>query len=588
MSRYYIIFAYICLINSSLVLTSCKYANKDTQSLNLRQLKALPLLDSLQNRFWYYYFISADSAELAVNSSLAILDTVKVPAYEIMAYIHLSELYQYRKPDINKASLSLCKAIDVFSKNPNRYYLNSFMLIDVGNQFYHYGIFDKAISLYKVAFQLSGEERNVYNGMALSYQNIALSFQEQCQYDSTYKYLRSAEKFISNPRDKMFAKNLNYLADLSLKMNFGDSARKQALESVSLLNEYREKYPEMNDNGQKNRLYTAWSEIKSDAHRVLSTYYYRADSIGLAKQQLDSAWFYAIGSGVLNQQATLLSDWVYHEKLVPNNDTLKRKAARAFELFSEVHDLKLQLAFTDSLVKLFTKRKLGMDAASYARIANHLGDSLKSVNSSVESTKKMVTMASVVAEQTIQKMLDREKMKSAEIVHKNKMLMVLIAVTILLAIGLYIIIKQDNKLKSAYKAMILQIQKLKSMPNDAKPIPGSTILKMDTEFEKLMGETHFFLNKGLTLSQLAARLHTNNTYLTNYLKQRHDTTFTDLVNRHRIDEACRLLCLPEYEKLSIDALPELCGFSSKSTFYMVFRKFTGTSPSEFLRARKNT
>ncbi|MEI6143865.1 MAG: hypothetical protein WCP85_31590, partial [Mariniphaga sp.] len=71
----------------------------------MRQLKALPLLDSLQNRFWYYYFLNADSAEFEVNSSFAILDTVKVPAYEIMAYIHLSELYQYRKPDINKASL---------------------------------------------------------------------------------------------------------------------------------------------------------------------------------------------------------------------------------------------------------------------------------------------------------------------------------------------------------------------------------------------------------------------------------------------------------------------------------------------------
>ncbi|MEI6143743.1 MAG: helix-turn-helix domain-containing protein, partial [Mariniphaga sp.] len=182
----------------------------------------------------------------------------------------------------------------------------------------------------------------------------------------------------------------------------------------------------------------------------------------------------------------------------------------------------------------------------------------------------------------------QEKIKLAEIGHKNKMLMILITVTILLAIVLYIIIKQDYKLKSAYKAILLQIQKLKSKPSDAKPIPGSTTLKMDAEFEKLMGETHFFLNKGLTLSQLAARLHTNNTYLTNYLKRRHDTTFTDLVNKHRIDEACRLLCLPEYEKLSIDALPQLCGFNAKSTFYTVFKKFTGMSPSEFLRARKNT
>jgi YesN/AraC family two-component response regulator len=463
------------------------------------------------------------------------------------------------------------------------------MLIDVGNQFFNYGIFDKAISLYKVAFQLAGEEK-MPHPMAVSLQNIALSFQQIGQYDSTFYYLKTAERFTTNHEDIIYAQNLNYLAYLSLRKEFGVTAEKYALESLTVLDKFRQIRLEVNGNGKKGRLYADWCEIKSDAHSVLSTYYYQKDRYNLAKQQLDMAWFYAIESGVLRHQATLLSDWVYHEKLVPNNDTLKLKAARAFELLSRVNDLKLQLAFTDSLVKLFTERKLGKDAVRYASIANHLGDSLKSVNASVETTRKMVTMASVAAEQTIQKMLVQEKMKSTEIGHKNKMLMFLLLVSILLAIVVYFVVKHDIKIQAAYRAMMLQIQvnlKLKSKPNDAKPIPGSTILKMDAEFEKLMGEPHYFLNKGLTLSQLAARLHTNNTYLTNYLKQRHDTTFTDLVNKHRIDEACRLLSLPEKEKLSIEELPQSCGFSSKSAFYIAFKKFTGVSPAAYQKARIN-
>jgi hypothetical protein len=134
----------------------------------LSQLREKEKLEALQNRFWYYYSINADSAEAEVNRSLSILDTVKYPAYEVMAYVHLSELYQYRKPDINKASISLCKAIDVFSQNPSRYYLNSFMFIDVGNQFFNYGIFDKAISLYKASFQLAANEQKGTHGSALS------------------------------------------------------------------------------------------------------------------------------------------------------------------------------------------------------------------------------------------------------------------------------------------------------------------------------------------------------------------------------------------------------------------------------------
>jgi YesN/AraC family two-component response regulator len=545
-------------------------------------------LESLQNRFWYYYSINADSAEAEVNRSLSILDTVKYPAYEVMAYVHLSELYQYRKPDINKASISLCKAIDVFSKNPSRYYLNSFMFIDVGNQFFNYGIFDKAISLYKAAFQLAANEQKGTHGSALSLQNIALSFQQIGQYDSTFYYLKTAERFLTNHEDIIYAQNLNYLAYLSLKKEFGVTAEKYAMESLTVLDKFRQNRQEMNGEGKKGRLYTDWSEIKSDAHSVLSTYYYQKDLYNLAKQQLDTAWFYAIESGVLRQKATLLSDWIYHDKLVPNNDTLKLKAAKAFELLSGVRDLKLQLAFTDSLVHLFAERKLVKDAARYAFIANHLGDSLKSVNASVETTRKMVTMASVVAEQTIQKLLVQEKMKSTEIGHKNKILMILIAVTILLALVMYIIIKQANKLITAYKSKVLQIQgnlQLNSRPNDTKPIPESTTLKMDAEFEKLMGETNYFLNKDLTLSQLAAKLKTNNTYLSNYLKNRHNITFTDLVNRHRIDEACRLLSLPENEKMSVDSLPQSCGFNSKSAFYKAFRKFTGMSPAAFQKSR---
>ncbi len=91
---------FICLIISIIFITSCKRSNNGLQSENLSQLRVKEKLESLQNRFWYYYSINADSAEAEVNRSLSILDTVKYPAYEIMAYVHLSELYQYRKPDI--------------------------------------------------------------------------------------------------------------------------------------------------------------------------------------------------------------------------------------------------------------------------------------------------------------------------------------------------------------------------------------------------------------------------------------------------------------------------------------------------------
>ena len=69
-----------------------------------------------------------------------------------------------------------------------------------------------------------------------------------------------------------------------------------------------------------------------------------------------------------------------------------------------------------------------------------------------------------------------------------------------------------------------------------------------------------------------------------YLKQ----NFFDLINRMRLEEAKQMLCSEEGNSLTIESVANCCGFRSRSTFYLVFNKFVGTSPLKWLRSDSNT
>ena len=58
-------------------------------------------------------------------------------------------------------------------------------------------------------------------------------------------------------------------------------------------------------------------------------------------------------------------------------------------------------------------------------------------------------------------------------------------------------------------------------------------------------------------------------------------SYNDLINQYRISEAQkRLVALADKDKTVLEIMYE-CGFYSKSVFNTAFKKFTGTTPSQF-------
>jgi ligand-binding sensor domain-containing protein/AraC-like DNA-binding protein len=100
----------------------------------------------------------------------------------------------------------------------------------------------------------------------------------------------------------------------------------------------------------------------------------------------------------------------------------------------------------------------------------------------------------------------------------------------------------------------------------------------------LMEEEKVFLDPDLTLKKLAQRLAIHYNHLSRIINERYGESFNNYINRHRIEEAKKRLADPAFADKNILEIMLETGFYSKSTFNTAFRKFTGSSPSDY---RKN-
>ena len=85
-----------------------------------------------------------------------------------------------------------------------------------------------------------------------------------------------------------------------------------------------------------------------------------------------------------------------------------------------------------------------------------------------------------------------------------------------------------------------------------------------------------YVQSGLTVKELSDMLHTNRTYLSEYIKTTYGTSFRDWITGLRINYAKRLLT--QYPKLKVADISERSGFMSPSHFIRLFKENTGCTP----------
>jgi len=99
--------------------------------------------------------------------------------------------------------------------------------------------------------------------------------------------------------------------------------------------------------------------------------------------------------------------------------------------------------------------------------------------------------------------------------------------------------------------------------------------------KKVIEQEKLYLQQGLKLKDLSEKIEIPSHQLSEVLNQSMQTTFFDLVNRYRVEEAKeRIKAFPDYTLLQIayDS-----GFNNKTSFVNAFRRFEGTTPSRFMK-----
>ena len=91
-----------------------------------------------------------------------------------------------------------------------------------------------------------------------------------------------------------------------------------------------------------------------------------------------------------------------------------------------------------------------------------------------------------------------------------------------------------------------------------------------------------YLRKDLKVADLAEAIGVSSHRLSQFFSQHKQQTFYDYVNSFRVDEFKRI-ARKESSSLTLTAMAEQAGFSSRASFFRYFKNAEGISPGEWLK-----
>ena len=111
--------------------------------------------------------------------------------------------------------------------------------------------------------------------------------------------------------------------------------------------------------------------------------------------------------------------------------------------------------------------------------------------------------------------------------------------------------------------------------NEARDIARKVQEVMETEKP--------YLQTDLKVADLAAMVGISSHKLSQFFSQHKGDTFYDYVNRYRVEEFKRLVKDEKTRSLTLSAMAEKAGFSSRASFFRHFKNIEGVSPGEYLK-----
>lgn len=431
---------------------------------------------------------------------------------------------------------------------------------NIGVNFDLLGNYSKALDYYLKSYEIS-LDRNDSAGMADAEVNLGLLYLNLKLFKEAKEYTFKAQRYYRlHNNNQGLGLTYHNLGKLYNNLQMHDSAAAVYPLALKSYKEAGNQYEYINILANLANFYLAMEDYKrcdsvTEAGLIsceAAGYNYPASRLRLLAAES------MLKQGRLQEAEDFLSN-----NFIPNSITKLRHQQLQLKLFAARHD--------------------------YQNLIDSL-DQFLTFNDSLNSTYSRHLLKEVEARQKVweqeQEMIQRNQELKAT---RMRTRVLLIALVVLLTL-LSVIIWFYFKLQRSYYALFLQDQRKASHFLVTDKTPTVNLSDSADETEKFTHELwpilmqelkkdDRFADPNLNADMLAQACSTNKSYIYRCTKDCHGHTFMELVNELRVEKARNLLRdHPAYGTLHI---AELSGFSSKSSFYRIFKEYTGLTPSKY-------
>ena len=261
-------------------------------------------------------------------------------------------------------------------------------------------------------------------------------------------------------------------------------------------------------------------------------------------------------------------------------------ATKAHHIAMKYRDFERIVKTSKLLNKLYSETRNLDKANFYLNKVINYSDSMKLHETSEKLQTAKILLITNQVEDSV-RYYQGEVAKHRKVQKVQSISISLLSVSLLGVIGLLIFVHRRRvKLKQEHlKQMAIFLSNMEQKENERRQRQheGGNYLSAEIEdkLSSLMETDKIYLQKNVNLADLAEMIGTNPTYLSQYINNQLKTNFNDYINSQRINEACRLFRSNSSLKYSVDQIADKVGFSSRTTFYTTFKKFTGITPAFF-------
>lgn len=228
-------------------------------------------------------------------------------------------------------------------------------------------------------------------------------------------------------------------------------------------------------------------------------------------------------------------------------------------------------------------------------------EKLKKTDLQLQYTKKYTLLSdslNEVEKRTHEELLKEavNKTKTEDYVKQKRFLKSIVLGLVVLAIGVWILIRKKNKkYHKKYEDILLKLQTEKQniLPeNHLSDINNKISVNGETEQKILLNLEDFersekFLQKEITIGMLSTDFSTNPKYLSEVIKTHKSENFNQYINNLRVNYIVhKLYNDAKYREYKISYLAEEAGFASRQVFVLAFKKMNGVTPSYFIQNLK--